>query len=361
MVERICAPMKPLILLFIVVCGTLQAGAQTPEYPNAVQLYISALDYPSLNVQNKSSDPIYSYNTAYGLGYGRNFGKLFNIQLPLRVFNHKQLNSINGTRLGKEGIFTTNDWRIGADLLLEAQHWYTGKKWVPYVHTGFGFNYGFKSKVSDLQIPLGIGMRWNFHPNFVAYLQPQMRWSVNGNAHHAAYTAGLIFQFRKGKGPLLVKHDGDRDKDGVKDSKDRCPDSPGPASNEGCPVVTEGVKQTLNYAASNIEFELGLAALKGNSYSILDGIADIMKKYPNYHLSIEGHTDNTGTPATNQTLSVNRAEVCKEYLMVRGIPASRITTKGFGDTRPLTTNDTEEGKARNRRVEFKLYLPEGGG
>lgn len=360
MEERKSTPMKPLLVLLLACLSSILPG-QTPEFPNAVHLSIAALDYPSLNVQKKSSDPIFSYNTAWGLGYSRNFGKLFNLQLPVRAFNHRQLNTINGTRQGKEGILTTDDWRLGADLLLEAQHWYSGKKWIPFVHTGFGFNYGIKSKVSDLQVPLGIGMRWNFHPNFAAYVQPQMRWSVNGHAHHASYTAGIVFQFRKGKGPLLVKNDGDRDGDGVKDRKDRCPDSPGPASNEGCPVVSEGVKQTLNYAASNIEFELGMAALKGNSYSILDGIADIMKKYPDYHISIEGHTDNTGTPAFNQTLSVNRAEVCKEYLMVRGVPAARITTRGFGDTRPLTENDTEAGKARNRRVEFKLYLPEGGG
>ncbi len=79
-----------------------------------------------------------------------------------------------------------------------------------------------------------------------------------------------------------------------------------------------------------------------------------MKKNPNYTLEIEGHTDNTGDAAKNMDLSQRRANTIKKYLVTKGIDEKRLTAQGFGDTRPLVPNDSEENKAKNRRVEFKV-------
>lgn len=148
----------------------------------------------------------------------------------------------------------------------------------------------------------------------------------------------------------------DRDGDGVPDHLDRCPDTPGPAYNDGCPVMTADDKAILEMAMRNVQFETGSTTLTIESYQILGRIADLMAKYPDYYLLINGHTDNVGRPQSNLTLSDNRAKSCFNYLIARGVPASRMLPSGFGDTRPITSNRSEEGRALNRRVEFLMIL-----
>lgn len=146
----------------------------------------------------------------------------------------------------------------------------------------------------------------------------------------------------------------DTDNDGIEDGKDKCPNSAGPASNGGCPVIEAKDREVLSFAMKAVQFELGKATLKSESYAVLNQIADIMRKYPDYHLSIEGHTDNTGSSDVNHKLSHSRARACYEYLLQRGIPANRMTHKGYGQTRPIADNSTYSGRTLNRRVEFNL-------
>lgn len=154
----------------------------------------------------------------------------------------------------------------------------------------------------------------------------------------------------------LAMFDGcpDTDKDGIEDGKDKCPNSAGPASNNGCPIIEAKDREILSFAMKAVQFELGKATLKSESYAVLNQIADIMRKYPDYHLSIEGHTDDTGTNDANHTLSHARARACYEYLRQRGVPASRMTHKGYGESRPIADNSTYSGRTLNRRVEFNL-------
>src|SRR5688572_396098 len=155
--------------------------------------------------------------------------------------------------------------------------------------------------------------------------------------------------------PGSTKNDGcpitDRDNDGVPDDIDRCPDTPGPASNYGCP---EDVKTKLTYIAKNIYFHSNKATLQQISHDPLDQLVDILKRYPNATLVIEGHTDNTGSNAHNIELSENRANAVKNYLTGKGIDGSRLTATGYGEEKPVTTNNTAEGRKLNRRVELKL-------
>ena len=155
--------------------------------------------------------------------------------------------------------------------------------------------------------------------------------------------------------PGSTKNDGcpvmDRDGDGVPDATDRCPDTPGPGSNYGCP---EDVKTKLTYIAKNIYFHTNKATFQEISYEPLNQLADILNKYPNAKLTIEGHTDNTGSNAYNLTLSNNRAKAVVDYLVNKGIAVSRLNAVGYGEEKPVTTNKTAEGRTLNRRVELIL-------
>jgi OmpA-OmpF porin, OOP family len=101
-----------------------------------------------------------------------------------------------------------------------------------------------------------------------------------------------------------------------------------------------------------ILFDVNHASIQPQSMGTINSIYSMMKKDPALKFEIDGHTDNTGNAAHNLTLSQSRAEAVKVQLVSMGVDASRLTTKGFGDTKPLGSNDTSEGKANNRRVEF---------
>ncbi len=146
----------------------------------------------------------------------------------------------------------------------------------------------------------------------------------------------------------------DTDGDGLDDSRDKCPTTPGSVANAGCPEIAAEDRSVLELAMRAVQFDVGRATIKSESFSILNQIAGIMEKYPDYNLAIEGHTDNTGSASNNQVLSERRAKACFDYLVTRGIPFYRMSHAGYGETKPISDNNSLRGRALNRRVEFNL-------
>jgi outer membrane protein OmpA-like peptidoglycan-associated protein len=101
-----------------------------------------------------------------------------------------------------------------------------------------------------------------------------------------------------------------------------------------------------------INFDVDKATIRPESMGVLNQIKAVMDQDAELKFEIDGHTDNSGDSAHNQTLSQERADAVKEQLISMGIDAGRLTTKGCGDTKPMASNDTPDGKANNRRVEF---------
>lgn len=146
----------------------------------------------------------------------------------------------------------------------------------------------------------------------------------------------------------------DTDGDGVLDKDDKCPSVKGTVANNGCPEMTEEQIVKLNAYAKTILFNSGKSSFKQETFPVLQSITAILKEFPSSRFSIEGHTDSDGKDAMNQKLSEDRAGAVKDYLIENGIAADRLTSSGFGETKPIDSNKTAKGKANNRRVEVLL-------
>lgn len=116
-------------------------------------------------------------------------------------------------------------------------------------------------------------------------------------------------------------------------------------------------KQTLKDVFDNLVFETNKDVIKDVSFPYLDELAKVLIAEPTWKLNIVGHTDNVGKDAYNLDLSKRRASAVKKYLVGKNIPETIITTDGKGETMPIASNDTEEGRAKNRRVEFFIIKP----
>lgn len=116
--------------------------------------------------------------------------------------------------------------------------------------------------------------------------------------------------------------------------------------------VGEGILITFN---SGLQFDINSASMLPATKTNLDALAKTLTKYNDTAIVIEGHTDNTGEAAYNQTLSEKRAFMVEEYLATQGVDKKRVTTKGYGETQPLNTNQDEAERQINRRVEVAIY------
>ena len=104
----------------------------------------------------------------------------------------------------------------------------------------------------------------------------------------------------------------------------------------------------------DVLFDTGSSSLAPGAYSRLDQLADTLERYPDTDVIIKGHTDGTGSEEVNQTLSEKRADAVRRYLIGKGVSPARMTSVGFGESMPLATNATPEGRLQNRRVEIEL-------
>jgi uncharacterized repeat protein (TIGR01451 family)/MYXO-CTERM domain-containing protein len=145
----------------------------------------------------------------------------------------------------------------------------------------------------------------------------------------------------------------DRDGDGVIDKFDNCPTWKGTPENNGC-----ASKQLVKITESKLElydttyFATNKTTIQKRSFRMLDQVAMVLKAHTELKIEIEGHTDDRGSNASNLKLSQGRADSVKNYLLKKGVDASRLSSTGYGEDRPIDTNKTAKGRAKNRRVEF---------
>lgn len=171
----------------------------------------------------------------------------------------------------------------------------------------------------------------------------------------------------------------DSDKDGVPDSRDQCPNTPAgvKVDEKGCPLDSDGdgvadyldqcpgtpkgfkvdstgciIEQTV--ILRSVNFETNKDTLTSEAKDSLDLVAAGLASQPKLTVQIDGHTDSKGSPAYNLRLSKKRAESVRTYLIGKGVDGSRLAAEGYGEKKPIASNDTEAGRAENRRVEFQV-------
>ena len=279
-------------------------------------------------------------------------------------------------------------WALGGGLRLKRPHDSTSSTfssispWIDgdalYVRTA-GFNRVGLAAAVGLAWPLGEDRSVWFGP-FVRYLhilQPNTDGYDNRDAK--TLVVGLSFEF----GPrveravaslpepppavaaptpeappvpqkiAIVSPPPDRDGDGVPDAVDNCPDVPGPAENGGCPLYKKiVVKREKLELKEKLFFDYDKARIKPISYPVLDEVVQALAENKSFRIHVQGHTDSKGLEHYNQVLSQSRANAVVEYLVSRGIAKERLESTGFAFSAPIATNETAEGRAANRRVEF---------
>lgn len=150
----------------------------------------------------------------------------------------------------------------------------------------------------------------------------------------------------------------DTDGDGLLDPDDRCISEPETANgfedDDGCPDELPAEIQAFGGVIEGVYFDSSKASLKPESKKILDEAVETLKKYPNLRIQIVGHTDNRGRASFNTQLSQDRADAVRDYLVAHGVEQDRLTTDGRGPDEPRADNKSKQGRAKNRRIEFKL-------
>ncbi|MBA3500736.1 MAG: OmpA family protein, partial [Deltaproteobacteria bacterium] len=147
----------------------------------------------------------------------------------------------------------------------------------------------------------------------------------------------------------------DRDGDGVIDRLDNCPDWAGKPEFHGCngPQLVK-ITDTKLELLETILFATNRTNINKKSNKVLDAAALVIKNHPEMRIEIEGHTDDRGSDASNLKLSDGRAAAVRKYFVKKGVPAARLTSKGYGEAQPIAENKTDAGRGKNRRVEFLI-------
>ncbi|HKO50497.1 MAG TPA: OmpA family protein [Polyangiaceae bacterium] len=150
----------------------------------------------------------------------------------------------------------------------------------------------------------------------------------------------------------------DSDGDGIFDPQDACPAEKGPRDDDptknGCPKSVRVVDNEI-VILEQVQFDTGKATIKKASSDLLEEVAQVLKQHPEMtKVEVQGHTDNRGSAGLNKTLSQARADAVRKALVQRGVAAERLVTKGYGPDKPIDENGTDEGRQRNRRVQFVI-------
>lgn len=336
------------------------------------------------------------------IGYIKHLSKVFDVYLPVRLGPRGEVKKT----INSDIIKTQMQGTAAADIAIQAKYDNGHNFLIPFVSVGTGIEWYHNGL--ELGAPVGGGLNFRAAPRVLVSLATNYRFPMTSTSPEGfCHSLGVIINLKgKEEKPFMskmpenktnsaedyakmaaeaqAKRDAEaqaqakRDADAIEKAKKEA-EAIAKANEEmrkkrdaeiaaekakaeevtrakmqaSVPVVVSSeVQKVLNYALKGVQFETGSAQLTQSSFSILDEVATTMAKNPDLRISIEGHTDRTGNESINMKLSEARAKTCRSYLMTKGINGERLKESGFGSTRPISDNDTPEGRTLNRRVEF---------
>ncbi len=342
---------------------------------------VSAQDYdnrwyfaPAVGVSHNDNERfVDSDDTEFGsIGIGRFISENSSLDLSF---------DYTGRNLGSQHHYEGNFDSFGLTVAL--RHYFTDWSWRPYLKVGMGLS---QAHVSDQHAPgyedhanpvfdVGAGMGHDLNDSValrteLAYRYDMDDHSIPGQDHFGDWiaTIGLTVKFGEASSAAVVEREittdttvdtvetpppadcatMDDDKDGVNNCDDKCATSaPGEA------VGADGCAAAIVIDLRGVNFAFDKSNLTDESTAILDQAVDVLNRYPSLRVEVAGHTDWVGTDEYNQGLSERRAKTVYDYLIAKGISADRLAgPNGYGERNPIDTNETAEGRARNRRTEL---------
>jgi OOP family OmpA-OmpF porin len=295
------------------------------------------------------------------VGFGRFFGNNISVDL--------EYDEYEGTFRGYDTVApgaTYDKWKLSNWGVMGRYH-FGQRTFRPYIAAGMG-RQKHRSVLDEgraTTASLGLGLRAQFARHLAGTAQLMWRKDFDGssipdhrNFTDLYYSIGLSFDFGGRPAPPpppppppapppAPPPNPDLDGDGVLNQHDKCPNT-----RPGAVVDLDGCEVEAVIELEGIHFEFDKATLKPEALAILDQAAALLKKHERVVVEVAGHTDSKGSEEYNQGLSERRATAVKDYLNSRGVKASRLTSRGYGESRPVASNDTDEGRAENRRVEL---------
>jgi len=296
----------------------------------------------------------------WSVGFGRFFGNNFSLDLEYDEFSgtYKDYNTkVPGATFDQWGFVQwglMGRWHIGDGNLR------------PYLAAGLGRlqHRNVLHEGTEVGVSIGAGIQGKIAKHLSARAQVLYRRDPDSNSLPVQdgygdwiYSIGLSFDFGGKEAPPPAAPppppppppppNPDLDGDGVPNERDKCPNT-----RPGAVVDLDGCEVEAVIELEGVYFDFDKATIKPEGKAVLNEAAALLQKHERVVVEVAGHTDSTGSDAYNQGLSERRANSVKDYLTSQGVTATRLSAKGYGESQPVASNDTKEGRAENRRVEL---------
>lgn len=377
--------MKKIILAVAVAVGSLLTNANAQ---NSTQDIAIGLQFGTIEYKGDLGNEFFSFSESVHPSIGLNLSKYVTPSFDLMGKVRHGMIDGPGFRNTLLDLNIMAKYKFNNGYILKEESMI-----APYLFLGIGDALSIYTDVetgekdaplAEFNLPMGIGVKFNINEKWSASLETHYNYFVNDRADGVVlgkwddqflYNAiGFSYNFASGKDSdgdgVKDKEDAcpnmkgskatggcpDTDGDGIADLDDKCPLMPGIQEEGGCPRNYTQSVEIMTKAREGLFFNTASATIKDESFPVLDAVVKVMQDNPNYKLNVDGHTDNTGNADSNMELSQKRAESARNYIIEKGISADRITAKGYGSNKPAGDNSTEEGRAKNRRVEFNIVF-----
>jgi OOP family OmpA-OmpF porin len=296
----------------------------------------------------------------WSVGFGRFFGN-WSIDLEYDEFSgtFRQYDQIAPGA-------TYDQWKLSNWGLMGRYHLGSGNL-RPFLGAGLGYqsHRNVSSEDDNMSLSLGGGIRGKIAKHWSATAQLLYRIDSDDTSLPQEssfgdwiFSVGLSFDFGGKEPPPPAPKEApppppppppnpDLDGDGVPNERDKCPNT-----RPGAVVDLDGCEVEAVIELEGVNFDFDKATIRPEGKAILDEAAALLQKHERVVVEVAGHTDSTGSEAYNQGLSERRANAVKDYLTGKGVTATRLTARGYGESQPVASNDTKEGRAENRRVEL---------